>query len=149
MPGGFGQFAGQPRGIITELFGNSLLYLIPRGQGLGRNDRIGLLLLAVVGAAAWFVVAAGQMRGFHERPGQILVAAFSVVLALLLAIALAETFHAAAVAGEVPGVGEALGIAGFQGDGQAENLADARQFQQALDRRAISRRRSGSAVPAS
>ena len=111
MPRGLGQFAG---------------------QRLGRDDRIGLLFLAVVEAAALIVITAGEVRGFHEGPGQIFVAAFAVVLALLLAVARAQAFHAAAVAGEVPGVGEALGVAGFQRDGQTENLADAGQFLQAL-----------------
>ena len=72
------------------------------------------------------------MPSFHKGPSQILVAAPAVVLALLLAVARAQASHAAAVAGEVARVGEALGVASFRCDGQAENLADARRFLQAL-----------------
>jgi hypothetical protein len=44
-----------------------------------------------------------------------------------------QALHAAAVAGEVPGVGEAFGVARFQGNGQAENFADARHVLHALE----------------
>jgi len=91
------------------------------GQRLGGDDRIGLLFLAVIKAPALVIVTAGEVRGFHKRPSQILVAAFAVVLAFLFAIALAQALHAPAVAGKVAGVGEAFGVTGFEGDGQAED----------------------------
>ena len=53
MPGGFGQFAG---------------------QRLGRNDGIGLLLLPVIKAAAWLIVAAGKNAALpHHRPSDYIV----------------------------------------------------------------------------
>jgi len=90
VPGGFGQLAG---------------------QRLGGDHRIGLLFLAIVEAPALGVVLAGEVGGFHKRPGQVTVAVLAVVLAFLLAVALAQAFDAAAVAGEVSRAGEAGGLA--------------------------------------
>ena len=67
MPGSLGQFAG---------------------QRLGGDDRIGLFGLAVVETPAALVITAGKVRCFHKRPSQVAVAAFAVVLAFLLAVAL-------------------------------------------------------------
>src|SRR5450631_4423787 len=55
---------------------------------------------AITCQAALVVVAAGEVRCLHKRPRQIRVAAFAVVLAFFLLVALADAFHAAAVAGE-------------------------------------------------
>src|SRR5450759_392697 len=72
-------FPGRPedaRGVK----GHIVFHHMPRGLGqfagqrLGRDDRIGLLFLAVVEAAALIVITAGEVRGFHPAgrdPGQI------------------------------------------------------------------------------
>jgi hypothetical protein len=44
--------------------------------------------LAVVETPATLVITAGKVRCFHKRPSQVAVAAFAVVLAFLLAVAL-------------------------------------------------------------
>ena len=69
-----------------RVVGHVFLHHVPRGLGqfagqrLGGDDGIGLLFLAVVEAAALVIEATSVVRGFHEGPGQILVAAFAVVL---------------------------------------------------------------------
>ena len=90
------------------------------------------MLFAVIKSAALIIVAAGKMRRLHKRPRQILVAAFTVVLALLLVVALADAFYAARVTGKVPRIGKTFGVAGLQGNGQAQNFANPRHFLEAL-----------------
>ena len=120
------------------IIGHILGHHVPRrfgqfaGQRFGGDDRVGLLLLPVVEAPALVVVAAGKVRGFHKGPGQVGVPAFAVVLAFLFAVARAQAFHAATIAGEVSRVGEAFGVARLKGDGQSQDLSDAGQFLEAL-----------------
>jgi len=73
-----------------RVVGHVFLHHVPRGlgqlagQGLGGDDGIGLLFLAVIEAAALVIIPAGEVRGLYERPGQIPVAALAVVFPFFL-----------------------------------------------------------------
>lgn len=83
--------------------------------------RLGALLLKP--APDRVVVAHREVRGFDEGPGQVLVAALGVTVALVLAVGLAPTVHGAGVGGKVAGAGKAAHVAGLQRDGQRQGLA--------------------------
>lgn len=64
------------------------------------------------------LVANRNLRGFHKRPGQVLVAIFRVALPLAFPIAELGAAHAAAVGGKLPDRGEPPNLARFKHDRQ-------------------------------
>ena len=103
--------------------------------GLEGHDLVGPGALPVEEALDPGRVADGEIGRFHERPGQVRVAALGVVRALLLLVGEALRIHATRVGGKVADFGEPADLAGFQHDGQRQNLADARHAEQRLELR--------------
>ena len=99
-------------------------------QRLGGDHLAGLGGFAVVPAPALLVVAPREVGRFHKRPGQILVAAFLVVLRFTLAIAQPLGIDHAAVAGKVAIRLEPLYISNFHRDGHPQNPPNAGKGQQ-------------------
>src|SRR5438034_5841327 len=109
MPGGLGQLAG---------------------QRFGRNHLTLLSRFALIPPAALFIITAREIGRFDKRPGQILVAAFGVVLSLLLAVGSPLRLHRTAVAGEVAGLSKALDVAYLHRNGHAQYRSHSRQRRQ-------------------
>ena len=109
MPGGLGQLAGQR-------FGRN--HLAPFGR------------FALRPLAALLIITAREIGRFHKRPGQILVAAFGVVLCLLLVVGGPLGLHRPAVAGEVAGFSKAFDVAYLHRNGHAQYPSHSRQRRQ-------------------
>jgi hypothetical protein len=83
--------------------------------------------LAVKPLLALRIVAPREVGRFHKRPGQVLVAAFGVVLSLLLAVGHPLGLHRPAIAGKVTGLRKSFDIADLHRYGHSQDLPHPRQ----------------------
>ena len=89
------------------------------GHGFDRHDNLGLGFLSLVEALDLSVVSNREVGRLDKRPGQILVAVFSIAAAFFLAVADLFAAHTAAVRGIVPHTGKSPDLAGLQHDRQS------------------------------
>src|SRR6266446_969229 len=91
---------------------------------LGGHHAVGPRLLAFIEVLRFDTIAAGKVRCFHERPGQVGITVLDVALPLLLAIGHACTVHTPRIGGKVAHCSKALNRAHLQHDQRRQRLPD-------------------------
>jgi hypothetical protein len=93
-------------------------------HGLQGHEPVAPPLLVLIEAFNAWVKATRKMRGFNERPTEIMIAVFGVPLAVNFAITEPLTLHAATIGGQVSHARKARYCPCLQQDRQRENIPD-------------------------